>query len=52
MIGPVQILFRMSLRVARDLVELISLAMRSRAQLAAENLFLRKQVALYLEPKV
>jgi hypothetical protein len=30
----------------------MSLAMRSRAQLAAENLFLRKQLALYLERRV
>src|SRR5215471_16380425 len=31
---------------------LIASAMRSRAQLAAENLFLRKQLALYLEWQV
>jgi transposase InsO family protein len=41
--------FRMILRVARDLASLISSALRSRAQLAAENLFLKKQLALYLE---
>jgi hypothetical protein len=39
-------------RVARDLVSLLSSTMRSRAQLAAENLFLRKQLALYLERQV
>ena len=42
----------MILRVARDLVSLISSALRSRAQLAAENLFLKKQLALYLERQV
>ena len=43
---------RTILRVARDLVSLISSTMRSRAQLAAESLFLRKQLALYLERRV
>jgi hypothetical protein len=38
----------MILRLLRDLVLLVSLALRSRAQLSAENLFLRKQLALYL----
>jgi hypothetical protein len=38
--------------VTRALAELASAAMRSRAQLAAENLFLRKQLALYQERKV
>jgi putative transposase len=52
MLGPVWTLFRTSSQVARDLIALISLAMRSRAQLAAENLFLRKQLALYLERQV
>ena len=52
MLGPVRTLFRTIVHVARDLVALISLAMRSRAQLAAENLFLRKQLALYLERRV
>src|SRR5260370_34335110 len=37
------------LRVAHDFVSFLSLAFRSHAQLAAENLFLRKQLALYLE---
>jgi hypothetical protein len=35
--------------VALDLVSLTFSAMRSRARLAAENLFLRKQLALYVE---
>jgi putative transposase len=42
-------LLRTVLRVARDLASLLSAAMRSRAQLAAENLFLRKQLAMYQE---
>jgi len=42
----------MILRVVRDLASLISSALRSRAQLAAENLFLKKQLALYLERQV
>jgi putative transposase len=52
MLGPVWTLFRTIRQVARDLIALISLAMRSRAQFAAENLFLRKQLALYLEREV
>ena len=42
----------MILRVARDLVSLTSSALRSRAQLAAENLFLKKQLALYPQRQV
>ena len=38
--------------VASDLVRLLVLASRSRAALAAENLFLRKQLALFQERKV
>jgi hypothetical protein len=38
--------------VTQDLATLASSAMRSRVQLAAENLFLRKQLALYQERKV
>ena len=37
------------LRIASDILRLVSLAMQSHAQLAAENLFLRKQLALYVE---
>src|SRR5713226_5787560 len=47
-----RMLFRTILRLARDLASLMSSALRSRAQLAAENLFLRKQLALYLERQV
>jgi hypothetical protein len=35
-----------------DLLRLLKLMFRSRAQLAAENLFLRKQLACYIERKV
>src|SRR5882757_8094194 len=45
-------LFRTILRVATDVVSLLSSALRSRTQLTAENLFLRKQLALYLERQV
>lgn len=38
--------------VAVDLVRLVALATRLRAALAAENLFLRKQLALFQEQKV
>jgi hypothetical protein len=44
-----KVLLRTILRVATDVVSLTLVVMRSRAQLAAENLFLRKQLALYLE---
>ncbi len=35
-------------RIVRDLGRLVVIACHSHAQLAAENLFLRKQLALYL----
>jgi hypothetical protein len=34
-----------------DVLQFAALGLRSRARLAAENLFLRKQLALYLEVK-
>jgi hypothetical protein len=43
---------RTVLRIACDLLRLISAAGRSHARLAAENLFLRKQLALYVERQV
>jgi putative transposase len=46
------ILIHTILWVAKDLVSLITATFRSRAQLAAENLYLRKQLALYLERQV
>src|SRR5262245_40107550 len=39
-------------RVAADVLRFVSSMLRSHAQLAAENLFLRKQLALYLERQV
>src|SRR5262245_17343938 len=45
-------LIRTIRRVATDLTSFIALAFRSHTQLAAENLFLRKQLALYLERQV
>ena len=44
--------FRTSSLVAFELVRLASLAIRSHTSLAAENLFLRKQLALFQERKV
>jgi len=40
------------LRIVGDLVHLVCLGLRSRTSLAAENLFLRKQLAFYEERKV
>jgi len=47
MVKPARRLVQTILAVTLDLTWLASSAMRSRAQLAAENLFLRKQLALY-----
>jgi putative transposase len=40
------------LRILADLVHFVCLGLRSRSSLAAENLFLRKQLAFYQERKV
>ena len=40
------------LRILVDLVHFVCLGLRSRSSLAAENLFLRKQLAFYQERKV
>jgi hypothetical protein len=40
------------LRILGDLVRLLPLVLRSITSLAAENLFLRKQLAFYQERKV
>jgi len=40
---------RTLMRIAGDVLSLVPVAVRSHAQLAAENLFLRKQLALYVE---
>src|SRR5712692_6013801 len=42
-------LLRTVCRVLNDLITLVRLGLTSRAHLAAENLFLRKQLALYQE---
>jgi hypothetical protein len=42
-------LLRTGYWVLEDLFELVRLGLTSRARLAAENLFLRKQLALYQE---
>ena len=43
--------FRISLRVLLDVLMVFRTGLRSRGALAAENLFLRKQLALCLERK-
>jgi hypothetical protein len=40
------------LRILGDLVHFLCLEMRSKSSLAAENMFLRKQLAFYQERKV
>jgi hypothetical protein len=44
--------FPTALTLLADLSRLLRLMVRSRAQLAAENLFLRKQLACYVERQV
>jgi putative transposase len=44
--------FRTALALLADLLRLLRLMCRSRTQLAAENLFLRKQLACYIERQV
>ena len=51
MVKAARHLLQTILVVTRALGALASSAVRSRAQLAAENLFLRKQLALYQERK-
>ena len=43
---------RTILALVADLVRLTAIGMRSHSRLAAENLFLRKQIALYMERQV
>ena len=43
---------RSCLRILGDLIRLLRLGLRSRRSLAAENLFLRKQLAFYRERKI
>lgn len=40
------------IRIARDVIRFLTLCLRPRTSLAAENLFLRKQLAFYQERKV
>jgi hypothetical protein len=51
MVKAVRHLLHTILAVTRALASLAPSMMRSRVQLAAENLFLRKQLALYEERK-
>src|SRR5262245_31201772 len=51
-VSRVRVAVRTIRRLASDLVRLVVGAVRSRAQLSAENLFLRKQLALYMERQV
>jgi hypothetical protein len=44
--------YRIAGRLLVDALRFVSLGVRSRSQLAAENLFLRKQLALYRERQV
>jgi hypothetical protein len=50
-LGP-SVMWRTAVRLLIDALRFVSLGFRSRAQLAAENLFLRKQLALYRECQV
>ena len=45
-------MIRTALLLLRDLFHLVALTCSSHRRLAAENLFLRKQLAFYIEPKV
>jgi putative transposase len=44
--------WRTAVRLLVDVITFVSVGCRSRSQLAAENLFLRKQLALYRERQV
>ena len=46
------IVWRTTVRLLVDALRFVSLGLQSRSQLAAENLFLRKQLALYAERRV
>ena len=46
------IVWRTAVRLLVDALSFVSLGFRSRSRLAAENLFLRKELALYRERKV
>jgi len=42
-------MFRVAFELVVDTLHFVGLVLRSQSRLAAENLFLRKQLALYLE---
>jgi putative transposase len=50
--SPSSIVWRTATRLLADALRFVSLGLRSPSQLAAENLFLRKQLALYQERRV
>jgi cell shape-determining protein MreC len=50
--SPLSMVWRTAVRLLVDVVRFVSAGFRSRSQLAAENLFLRKQLALYRERQV
>src|SRR5262245_17174546 len=50
--SPSRLVVRTILRLVGDFVHFVARAARSHAQLSAENLFLRKQLALYVERQV
>jgi len=51
-LSRIRLAVRTVLRLVGDLERLVVGAVRSQAQLSAENLFLRKQLALYVERQV
>jgi len=50
--SPSSIVWRTTVRLLVDTIRFVSLGLRSRSHLAAENLFLRKQLTLYRERQV
>jgi putative transposase len=50
--SPSSTVCRTTVRLLVDALRFVSLGLRSRSYLAAENLFLRKQLALYQERRV
>jgi transposase InsO family protein len=50
--SPSRTVARTFLRIVADIVRFVGVSVRSHAQVAAENLFLRKQLALYVERQV
>jgi putative transposase len=50
--SPSSIVWRTAARLPADALTFVSLGFRTRSQLAAEHLFLRKQLALYQERRL